>query len=333
MMNALVSHMPYGLIKHLPQAGLIVPYYHMISDHPVPHVRHLYAHKGVREFERDLEFLLRHYTPIGLQELLAALRCGRVPPKRSFLLTFDDGFREMSDVVAPLLHAKGVPAVFFVTTAFLDNRALGHQHTASVIADRLPQISSPALIAQIRSALAAAGTRDGDLAAALASVPYRQRSVLESIARMAGIDTRGYLQQERPYLTSEQVLGLIKQGFAIGAHSIDHPLYEDLTLEEQLRQTRESVRHVRETYHLDYGAFAFPHHDRGVSLRFFAELYGTGALDVSFGTGGLIRDDWPMNIQRLSFERPRIPAQEVIVYAAARRIYRTIVGRDRQLRR
>jgi peptidoglycan/xylan/chitin deacetylase (PgdA/CDA1 family) len=332
MMNALVSHMPYGLIKHLPQAGLIVPYYHMISDHPVTHVRHLYAHKNVREFEGDLEFLLRNYTPIGLQELLAFLRSGSVLPKRSFLLTFDDGFREMSDVVAPLLRAKGVPAVFFVTTAFLDNRALCHQHTASVIADRLPQISSPALIAQIRSALAAAGTENGDLAKAMVAVPYRQRSVIESIARMAGIDTHAYLQQERPYLTSEQILGLIKQGFSIGAHSIDHPLYEDLTLEEQLRQTRESVRHVREAYHLDYGAFAFPHHDRGVSLRFFTELYGTGALDVSFGTGGLTRDDWPMNIQRLSFERPRVPAQEVVVYAAARRIYRTIVGRNRQLR-
>jgi peptidoglycan/xylan/chitin deacetylase (PgdA/CDA1 family) len=332
MMKALVSHMPYGLIKHLPQAGLIVPYYHMISDRPVPHVRHLYAHKGIREFERDLEFLLRHYTPIGLQELLVALRSGRVPAKRSFLMTFDDGFREMSDVVAPLLQAKGIPAIFFVTTAFLDNRTLCHQHTASVIADRLPQISSPTLIAQIRSALAAAGTKNGDLAAALVSVPYRQRSVIESIARMVGIDTHAYLQQERPYLTSEQIHGLIKRGFAIGAHSIDHPLYADLTLEEQLRQTRESVRYVREAYHLDYSAFAFPHHDRGVPLRFFTELYGAGELDVSFGTGGLIRDDWPMNIQRLSFERPRIPAQEVVVYATARRIYQTIVGRDRQLR-
>jgi peptidoglycan/xylan/chitin deacetylase (PgdA/CDA1 family) len=331
MMNALVSHLPYGLIKHLPQAALIVPYYHMISDRPVPHVRHLYAYKGIGEFERDLEFLLRHYTPISLQELLAALRSGRVPAKRSFLLTFDDGFREMSDIVAPLLYAKGVPAVFFVSTAFLDNRALCHQNTASVIADRLPQIS-PALIVQIKSALAAAGTTNGDLAGALTSVPYRQRSVIESIARMAGIDTHAYLLQERPYLTSEQIHGLIKRGFAIGAHSIDHPLYEDLNLEEQLRQTRESVQRVREAYHLDYSAFAFPHHDRGVSLRFFTELYGTGALDVSFGTGGLLRDDWPLNIQRLSFERPRIPAQEVVVYATARRIYRTIVGRDRQLR-
>ena len=332
MMRSLVSHIPYGLIKHLPQAGLIVPYYHMISDRPVQHVRHLYAHKGIREFERDLEFLLRHYAPIGLPELLAARRQGRVLPKRSFLLTFDDGFREMHDIVAPLLYAKGVPAVFFVTTAFLDNQTLCHQHTASVIAERLSQISSPALIAQMRSALAAAGAGDGDPAKAVVSLPYRQRSLVESIARMAGVDTRDYLQHERPYLTSEHIFKLIGMGFSIGAHSIDHPLYEDLTLEEQLRQTRESVRYVRQAYHLDYAAFAFPHHDRGVSLRFFEELYGSGALDISFGTGGLISDDWPKNIQRLSFERPRVPAKEILVHATVRKFYRTIVGKNRQLR-
>ena len=332
MMHALVSHMPYALIKHLPQSGLIVPYYHMISDRPVPHVRHLYAHKGIEEFESDIDFLLRHYTPISLPELLAALRQGRMPPKRSFLLTFDDGFREMHDIVAPLLYAKGVPAVFFVTTAFLDNQALCHQHTASVIAEGISQISSPALIAQMRSMLATAGARDGDLKKAVVSLPYRQRSLIENLARMVGIDTRDYLQRERPYLTSEHIFKLIAMGFSIGAHSIDHPLYEDLTLEEQLRQTRESVRYVRQGYHLDYAAFAFPHHDRGVSLRFFNELYGSGALDISFGTGGLISDDWPRNIQRLSFERPPVPAKEILVHATARKFYRTIVGRNRQLR-
>jgi peptidoglycan/xylan/chitin deacetylase (PgdA/CDA1 family) len=332
MMRSLVSHMPYALIKHLPQAGLIVPYYHMISDGPIPHVRHLYAHKSIREFERDLEFLLRHYAPINLPELMAVLQQGRALPKRSFLLTFDDGFREMHDIVAPLLYAKGVPAVFFVSTAFLDNQALCHQHAASVIADRLSEISSPALIAQMRSALAAAGAGDGNLAKAVVSLPYRQRSLVESIARMAGIDTRHYLQHERPYLTSEHIFKLIGMGFSIGAHSIDHPLYEDLTLEEQLRQTRESVRYVRKGYHLDYSAFAFPHHDRGVSLRFFEELYGSGELDISFGTGGLISDDWPRNIQRLSFERPRVPAKEILVHATARKFYRTIVGKNRQPR-
>ena len=38
---------------------------------------------------------------------------------------------------------------------------------------------------------------------------------------------------------SEQVIELLKLGHAVGAHSIDHPRYADLSLEEQLHQTRD----------------------------------------------------------------------------------------------
>lgn len=324
--------MPYALVKHLPQTSLIVPYYHMISDESVLHLKHLYAYKNVREFKNDLEFLLRHFTAIGLPDLLNALRHGAALPKRSFLLTFDDGFKEMSEVVAPLLYTMGVPATFFITSAFTDNRALCYQHAASVLAERLPQLTSPALTAAIRTAIAASGTDTSDLSAAIVSLPYQHRAIIDTVARLIGMDTHAYLQRERPYLTSEQITALIRRGFTIGAHSIDHPLYATLSLEEQLRQTRESVQFVRKTYDLNYAAFAFPHHDRGVSLQFFTQLYGEDQLDVSFGTGGLIDDAWPRNIQRISFERPQAPAKNIVVYAAARRLYRTMRGGARQLR-
>ena len=332
MIRSLISYIPYALVKYLPQTSLIVPYYHMISDEIVPHLKHLYAYKNVREFKNDLEFLLRHYTAIGLPDLLKALRRDAALPKRSFLLTFDDGFREMSEVVAPLLYSMGVPATFFIASAFTDNRALCYQHAASILAERLLQVSSPVLNAKIRTAIAASGTETDDLSAAITSLPYQQRAVIDTVARLVGMDTHAYLQRERPYLTSEQITDLIRKGFTIGAHSIDHPLYATLSFEEQLRQTRESVQFVRKTYGLNYSAFAFPHHDRGVSMQFFTQLYGADQLDVSFGTGGLIDDAWPRNIQRISFERPQAPAKNIVVYAAAQGLYRTVRGRARQPR-
>ena len=332
MMRTLIENMPYALVKHLPYLDLLVPYYHVISDAPVPHVKHLYEHKGVQEFGEDVDFLLRHYTAIGLPDLLDALREGRTLPKRSLLLTFDDGFREMAEIVAPLLRAKGVPAAFFITSAFTDNRALCYQHAASVVAERLTKDLSPVLAEKVRTIIAPTGVDSSDLAAAVVSIPYRHREAVDDVAQVLGVDTQEYLQRERPYLTGEQVTTLVKDGFAVGAHSIDHPLYAALTLEEQLRQTRESVQYVRETYGLGYAAFAFPHHDRGVSRPFFKELFDSGELDISFGTGGPRLDAWPRNIQRISFERPRMAARKIVVYAAARGLYRNITGGAQQLR-
>ena len=98
-----------------------------------------------------------------------------------------------------------------------------------------------------------------------------------------------------------QIKGLIKEGFNIGDHSIDHPLYSLLSLRDQLYQTIESVKLIRERFSLYYGAFAFPHSDNNVSKKFFVELYNSGLVDISFGTGGMIKDCVPNNLQRFRF--------------------------------
>ena len=41
--------------------------------------------------------------------------------------------REATSVIAPICREKGVPATFFLTTGFLDNRALGDRHLASLL--------------------------------------------------------------------------------------------------------------------------------------------------------------------------------------------------------
>jgi hypothetical protein len=51
---------------------------------------------------------------------------------------------------------------------------------------------------------------------------------------------------------------LISEGFTVGAYSIDHRFYAELSIEEQLRQTKESVNVVTQAFELNYRTFAFP---------------------------------------------------------------------------
>jgi peptidoglycan/xylan/chitin deacetylase (PgdA/CDA1 family) len=57
--------------------------------------------------------LIQRRSPIGLDTYLAALD-GRRAPRRSVLLTIDDGYRSVPELAAPLLAAARVPAVLFV---------------------------------------------------------------------------------------------------------------------------------------------------------------------------------------------------------------------------
>jgi peptidoglycan/xylan/chitin deacetylase (PgdA/CDA1 family) len=113
---------------------------------------------------------------------------------------------------------------------------------------------------------------------------------------------------------------LIHAGFTVGAHSVDHPLYATLTLEQQLAQTIQSLDAVRRMFDTAYGAFAFPHSDENVSRTFFASLASTGLADVSFGTGGLVDEDIPNHYQRVGLDSPAETADQAISFHLLRRM-------------
>jgi peptidoglycan/xylan/chitin deacetylase (PgdA/CDA1 family) len=135
-------------------------------------------------------------------------------------------------------------------------------------------------------------------------------------------DFQRYLSERQPYLTSGQVKELIDRGFAIGAHSIDHPHYSALSLPEQLEQTIVSVKQIRGKFGLEYGAFAFPHDDAGVSQEFFRKIQEECLIDITFGTGGMLDGVFWSHKQRINLEKPMLPAREIIAWQYARRLYK-----------
>jgi peptidoglycan/xylan/chitin deacetylase (PgdA/CDA1 family) len=75
------------------------------------------------QLRHHVETLARIGTPIGMETLLRALDGGRLPPN-PVMITFDDGYRSCRDVALPILRRLGVPATFFIATAFASERKL-----------------------------------------------------------------------------------------------------------------------------------------------------------------------------------------------------------------
>lgn len=67
----------------------------------------------IRVFEQQLEYLLRHYTPVIMEDVIQAIDNGQDLPKNAFLLTFDDGYLDCFTNVFPVLNAKGVQGSFY----------------------------------------------------------------------------------------------------------------------------------------------------------------------------------------------------------------------------
>jgi peptidoglycan/xylan/chitin deacetylase (PgdA/CDA1 family) len=318
--SGLLSGVPPTLFSLITRARLLIPYYHVVSDEDLWHIKHLYGYKSVKQFTEDLEFLLRYYSPIGLPDVLDHVKFGRSLPNTALLLTFDDGFREMHDVVAPILIAKGVSATFFVSSGFIDNVGLCYLNKASLLIEHIRRTRSRAANAALAKLLENHQIPADNIEAGIRAITYQKRAALDELVAAADLDLAGYLSNTQPYLTSAAIQGLIDRGFHIGAHSVDHPLYASLPLDDQISQTVTSVTTIRTRFQLSYGTFAFPHSDRGVSQEYFRRISATGLVDVSFGTEGLLGDSVQRNLQRFSLENPLEPAPRILAYHHARRL-------------
>ncbi len=86
--------------------------YHRVGPYKGDHVPTVSG----EAFERQLSFLARRrYCVLSLEELVTLLDGGRSLPRRSVVITFDDGYEETHSVAWPLLKRFGFTATVFVT--------------------------------------------------------------------------------------------------------------------------------------------------------------------------------------------------------------------------
>ena len=299
--------LPLDTLCVLTGQNFILPFYHIVSDEPCAHVENLYRFKSVREFEKDLDYLTRHYEPIGADTLPDVL-AGRYKGKKIMLLTFDDGLRQMYDIVAPILLRRGIPAVFFLNTDFIDNRGLMFRYKASLIKNF-----------------------DKDSPATFLSRSDTELRHDVSVSYAVEIDhiVETFLKDYRPYLSSEQIKSLIGQGFTIGAHSCSHPYYEDISLDEQLKETTDCLEILRSNFGVKEKLFAFPFTDHGVSKAFFDRIFDSGAVEYSFGGAGIKNDIDPRQRQRTPMEGWDASAEQILKSEYLYYMLRAPLGKNR----
>lgn len=294
----LAGKVPFQPLLQWSGMRLFLPFYHIVSDEPAPHVAPLYPVRTTAQLRNDLDWILRYFQPVALADLVP----GKTWNKPIFHLSFDDGLRQCYDTIAPVLLEKGIPATFFVNPAFVDNKALMFRYKAALIADKVPALRETVL-----------------------AIPYLQQHQLDQLAFDNGIDFQHFLEQYQPYMTAAQITGLHQKGFAIGAHSMDHPLYAQLPEAGQQAQTTDSLAWVRQALAIEQPAFAFPFTDYGVKDHFFQHLPD----DVlTFGCAGVKKEKLPRHFQRFAMEKHRHTAGEMIGAAYLFFLLKKATGRE-----
>ncbi len=272
-------------------APVFHPFYHVVSDEDLPHILN-YNYRNVAQFKHELDFYLRHFRPVSLSELIS----NPLTEEKVFHLSFDDGLRECAEVIAPILLEKGIPATFFVNPAFIDNQALFHKYKASLILRKMTASQFPEAEKML--------TENSLLGNSILKATIRQVDVLDKVADLMDFNFADFLQKQRPYLTSNQLLQLKNQGFSIGAHSFGHPEFWKITAKEQLDEIRKSVDWVSDKIDPSIKIFAFPFSDSGAAKSLLTSVKSEKICDATFGTAGLKYDEEETHFQRCPVEMP-----------------------------
>lgn len=76
-------------------------------------------------FQKQIEYVRRHYTIVGAPEVAAFLR-GEVLQKDSVMITFDDGYQDAAEIAGPILKRLGAVSTVFVMAGEPDRTELGN---------------------------------------------------------------------------------------------------------------------------------------------------------------------------------------------------------------
>ena len=341
LINKIFSNLPISLLEKTSGSNLILPFYHTVSDKELIHVKHLFNYKGKEGFRKDIDFLLSRYKPISLTELIEFTRNKQPLPEKSFLLTFDDGLSEVYENIAPILKEKGIPAVFFLNSNFLDNKDIMFRFKASILVEKFLSITDSKKIDNITKQVEKIFEDDkecnltfftGDWKKNLLSIPYSKKYLLDKIAEYLEIDFVEYLKSDKIYLSTDEVKKLITDGFDIGAHSIDHPYYSSISFDEQIKQTTKCMNSLVNKFELKNRSFAFPFNDISVSNRFFLEINKSRSIDLSFGTSEMKSDLTKNNYQRVAVEETDLPIELFLKHLFIKKTLRRIFNKDHIIR-
>ncbi len=217
---------------------------------------------SVNKFRRDFEIFEN-----GRIDLLnwRSIRDGDLShDNRQVLLTFDDGYKEHYELVAPILNSKGAHGIFFVpaspilqSTVLLPNKIhvclAYHRNPERLYVNLcafLRSIYDSTKLAELRLLYLTRGRFDGEKVNFIKRVLQRgmptssSHEFLDHWALGEGLNWRDV--NASLYMTTSDLKDLLKRGHLIGLHGNAHYFYEDLSREDQEKDIHAAIDFVSE---------------------------------------------------------------------------------------
>lgn len=238
--------------------GLVVFNYHRVGNPHHSTLDHGVWSASAEQFDEQLRLIPRHCDVIGLKDLDRALLDRR---GRYGLITFDDGYRDNYELAYPILRRHRLPALFCLTTGFLDHHRVAWWDEIAWMIHTSPRTrleaspwTGPLVLDETRQEHAIL-----QLLGVFKQLPWEQTGPFLDFLAQATDAGRCPTDVDGPtWMTWDMVREMRQAGMDVAGHTVTHPILARLTPDRQWYEIAESKLRIEAELGETIEAFSYP---------------------------------------------------------------------------
>jgi peptidoglycan/xylan/chitin deacetylase (PgdA/CDA1 family) len=243
---------------HGPAAAILM--YHSVLPDPAVQADSLggIIHSEV-EFRAQMELLAREFHPLSLDDIVKRFHAGEDLPKRSVVVTFDDGYADNYEVAMPILDQFSISAVFYATVDCVENRKLPWPSRLRFAFRNTKLTAWSDALSKSWNLCDQPHREEAYLAACDACCQLSGPAQEEFVKRIEqALQTCLPVESGSLMMTYDQLRGLVLHGHIVGSHTMTHPNMAQLRQEEAHRELAESKRQLELRLGMRINHFSYP---------------------------------------------------------------------------
>lgn len=253
-------------------------------------------------FEEQIQYLASSAEIIPLQEFHDHVEEGKPIPRKSVVVTFDDGYKDNLTIAAPILQKYGVPATFYIATGYISADEMKWEDQLSCLVRRSEtrrvsvRLSGDEVVYPLRNT-AEKFKAVNALVGLMGHVSQAERmKVLEEMRTQFGLECT---HQAGVMMTWDDVRQLANTpGFSIGSHTVTHQHLTRIPLEAAEFELTASKTHLENEIGMQIKHFSYPYGDYNQDVISAAKQAGyASAVTIEYGQNNIASD--PFRLKRV----------------------------------
>ena len=250
----------------------ILYYHHVFADNEPYHPDDINA----QDFERQIDYLQKHFNIFPLKIAIDLLRQKQLPPK-ALVISFDDGYQDNYTIAAPILEKLNCPAIFFIATEGVEKGYLWNDEIEQAIKNTTKEtvsnkINGYSLSLKTQSEKTIAFH---SLVNSLKFQSNKQRSIkITCLLEELNVSTF-----TKTMMTTKQLSDLYSRGFDLGAHTHSHTILATETNENVQQELLKNKNILENITNQSVDFLAYPN---GLEGRDFSGTHCNIAQNIGF---------------------------------------------------